>query len=175
MTAGLNNSVQFNGGIGAFTFGGLSGSADLSLTDLGSAAIALSVGNNNSETTYGGKLGTAADRASLVKIGTGTLHLTNTQLYTGPTTVNGGTLSLNGAGAGSANSSSVDVGGAGGQRAPLCSPRAARTRGPFAFMAPKQPAAAGTIAAATSMSSKPPRSEWMPDPTLHLYLVHRHG
>ena len=86
MTTGLNNSVQFNGGIGAFTFGGLSGSANLSLTDLGTRPVTLSVGNNNAETTYSGTLGTAADGANLVKIGSGTLHLTGTQLYSGTTT-----------------------------------------------------------------------------------------
>ena len=147
MTAGLNNSVQFNGGIGAFTFGGLSGSADLSLTDLGSAAIALSVGNNNSETTYGGKLGTAADGASLVKIGTGTLHLTNTQLYTGPTTVNGGTLSLNGAGASLAHSSSVDVGGAAASGAPTLLAKSGANAGTVRVHGAETTGAAGTIAA----------------------------
>ncbi|HEV2970669.1 MAG TPA: autotransporter-associated beta strand repeat-containing protein [Pirellulales bacterium] len=114
----VTNSVHFNhfasDGVtvlGAFTLGGLTGAGNLSLSDSSPAPIALSIGNNNTTTTYTGQLGTAADGASLVKIGGGTLHLTNTQLYTGGTTINQGTLSLSGAPASLANSSSVDVGG----------------------------------------------------------------
>jgi autotransporter-associated beta strand protein len=147
MTSGLNNSVQFVGGIGAFTFGGLTGSANLSLTDGGSSPVTLSVGNNNSETTFTGALGTAADGANLLKIGSGTLHLTGTQLYSGTTTINGGTLSLNGAGASLANSSSVDVGGAAASGAPTLLARAGANAGAVHVHGPETTGVAGTIAA----------------------------
>ena len=146
MTAGLNNSVQFNGGIGAFTFGGLSGSANLSLTDLGAGPVTLSVGNNNAETTYSGALGTAADGASVIKIGSGTLHLTGTQLYSGTTRINSGTLSLNGASASLANSSSVDVGGASAIGSPTLLAQSGANAGAVHVHGAEVTGAAGNIA-----------------------------
>ena len=147
MTSGLNNSVQFVGGIGAFTFGGLTGSANLSLTDGNASPVTLSVGNNNAETTYTGVLGTAADGANLVKIGTGTLHLTGTQLYSGTTTINGGTLSLNGATASLANSSSVDVGGAAASGSPTLLAQAGANAGKVHVHGAEITGVAGSIAA----------------------------
>ena len=147
MTSGLNNSVQFVGGIGAFTFGGLTGSANLSLTDGGSSPVTLSVGNNNLETTYTGALGTAADGANLIKIGSGTLHLTGTQLYSGTTTINGGTLSLNGASASLANSSSVDVGGANATGSPTLLARSGANAGAVHVHGAETTGVPGTIAA----------------------------
>jgi len=75
----------------AFTFGGLSGSFNLALNDLAPTpnAIALSVGNNNTNTTYSGIL---SGNGTLTKIGTGNLSLSGTNSYTGATTVANGTL-----------------------------------------------------------------------------------
>lgn len=98
------NPLAFAGSIGSFTLGGLSGAGNIALTDIGrnssgtavtAATVALSVGNNNSSTTYSGVLsdGTVTG-GQLTKIGTGTLTLTGLNTYTGGTTVNAGTLAL---------------------------------------------------------------------------------
>ena len=100
----LQNSTLATGGTGlildtsvsghAFTFGGLSGSASLALQDNTSPApvpIALAVGTNNASTTYSGIL---SGGGSLTKIGNGSLTLTNSNTYTGGTTVSAGTLQL---------------------------------------------------------------------------------
>ena len=103
--------VQFAPGVGSFTLGGLKGAANLALPDNSGAGITLSVGNNNQNTTYTGVLSDTGGAAAsgLTKVGTGTLHLTAVQTYTGPTFVSNGTLSLNGASI--AASSAVQVGG----------------------------------------------------------------
>ena len=103
--------LQFAPGVGSFTLGGLKGAANLALKDTSGAGITLSVGNNNQNTTYTGVLSDVggATASGLTKVGTGTLHLTAVQAYTGPTFVSNGTLSLNGASI--AASSAVQVGG----------------------------------------------------------------
>ena len=63
------------------------------MTNSALAAVALSAGNNNANTTCSGVL---SGPGSLTKIGTGALTLTNTSSYSGPTAVNAGTLVLNG-------------------------------------------------------------------------------
>ncbi len=73
----------------AFTFGGLSGSSNIALQNTAATAIALSIGNSNSNTTY---TGTLSAGGSLLKIGTGTLTLGGTNAYTGATKVNAGTM-----------------------------------------------------------------------------------
>ncbi|MEZ0385811.1 MAG: beta strand repeat-containing protein, partial [Verrucomicrobium sp.] len=95
----LQNSTVTTGGTGlvfdgsvsghAFTFGGLSGAADLALTDNASNAVTLTIGNNGTSQTYSGVL---SGSGGLTKVGSGmqTLHGANT--YTGATTVNGGEL-----------------------------------------------------------------------------------
>jgi len=74
------------------TFGGLSGAQGLALQTPGNAAVALSVGANNADTTYSGVL---TGGGSLTKIGMGTLTLTGNNNYSGATTVNAGTLRVN--------------------------------------------------------------------------------
>ena len=78
------------------TLGGLTGPGLLTLSNAASAALALSVGNNNGSTTYSGVLNGSG---SLTKIGAGSLTLTNTNTYTGTTTIIGGTLVLTNSGA----------------------------------------------------------------------------
>ena len=64
----------------------------------------LTVGGDNSSTTFSGVMSERADALSLVKIGSGTLTLSGNNTYTGATTLSGGTLSvtgtMNGSGAG---------------------------------------------------------------------------
>ena len=99
-TNSLTAVLQFGGGLTSFTLGGLSGTSlstnapngygpmplNIDLKNTSSTAIALSVGNNNQTTTYGGVL-SGSNGGSLIKIGTGTLVLTNASTYTGNTTV----------------------------------------------------------------------------------------
>src|SRR5262249_53350724 len=65
---------------------------------LASAAV-LTTGGNNSSTTFSGPI---TGNGGLTKVGTGTFTLTGTSDYTGPTTINAGTLLVNGSQPGSA-------------------------------------------------------------------------
>jgi autotransporter-associated beta strand protein len=88
-------------GPGYVTIGGLAGSGSLLLADTilftGGAGystglpVALTVGYNNSSTTYSGVM---SGPGSLIKVGTGTLTLSGANTYTGDTTVAAGTLEL---------------------------------------------------------------------------------
>ena len=79
----------------AFLFGGLSGTANIVLTNISSQSIALTVGNNNSSTTFSGNLSDSGTGASLTKIGNGILTLGGVSSYSGLTTVTGGKLVMN--------------------------------------------------------------------------------
>lgn len=92
----FNDSVTAN----AFSFGGLSSLSagtgfNLALqNDAASPVpIALTVGGNNSSTTY---MGVLSAGGSLIKTGTGTLILGGANTYTGTTTVSAGTLEVDG-------------------------------------------------------------------------------
>jgi autotransporter-associated beta strand protein len=100
-----NGSVTFNG-ITSATLGGLSGSQNLNLINTASAALALTVGANNLNTTYTGAL---TGSGSLTKSGTGTLTLAGANNFTGNTTVLGGNLTVSG-GTINAPSSTILVG-----------------------------------------------------------------
>ena len=81
--ASFNQSIGSLAGAGAVTLG----------------AATLTTGNDNTSTTFSGAI---SGTGGLTKIGTGTLLLTGTSNYTGATTVNAGTLSVNGSIASSA-------------------------------------------------------------------------
>ncbi|MEO8614965.1 MAG: autotransporter-associated beta strand repeat-containing protein [Luteolibacter sp.] len=102
---GLTNLVSFASAsnTGAYNIGALSGATNQALTDTASAAVAISVGSKNANTTYSGNLSGAG---SLTKVGTGTLTLSSTNGYTGTTTVSGGKLLVNGS---TASGSAVSV------------------------------------------------------------------
>ncbi len=92
-------SVVFNLGVTNFTLGGLSGNANLVLEDNGNAPINVSIGNNGTNTLYTGVLSDNGVGSTLIKVGAGTLTLTNVPTYTGTTTVSAGTLAFANAGA----------------------------------------------------------------------------
>ncbi len=82
-------SLSF-GTLSAVTLGGLSGPGTTSLT----GSVNLSVGNNNSSTTFSGSV--AAGLAGLTKIGSGSLTLTGAIDGAGPLLVDNGQLILSG-------------------------------------------------------------------------------
>lgn len=95
-----NSPVVFKNGIASVTLGSIAGNADLVLTGYDpvnhvytSDNIALTVGGNDTDTTFGGRISGAG---SLTKSGTGSMTLTNTSSYTGTTTVSSGQLVING-------------------------------------------------------------------------------
>ncbi len=100
VTLSADAAVIFDSGVtaNAFTFGGLAASSagtgsNLALLNDASTPIALTVGGNNSSTTYNGVL---SGGGSLVKTGGGTLALGGANTYTGSTTVSAGTLQVDG-------------------------------------------------------------------------------
>ena len=70
--------------------GALTGGRNLNLS-----VSLISIGNNNSSTTFSGAL---TNTGSLTKIGSGVLTLSGTNTFTGKTTVSAGTLALSGSG-----------------------------------------------------------------------------
>jgi fibronectin-binding autotransporter adhesin len=84
------------GSLTSATIGNLANSRALSLSNASSAAVALTVGNNNLDTTYSGVLSGAG---SLTKTGTGTLVLTGNNTYAGTTTLSAGILQVGNGGA----------------------------------------------------------------------------
>ncbi len=85
VTVNANNSLAYSGP--SATLGGLAVSASFNLP-----SSTLSVGANGANTNFGG---TMTGAGGLTKIGAGTLLLTNSNVYAGPTVVNAGTLKLN--------------------------------------------------------------------------------
>ena len=77
------------GSLTSATFGGLTGPGKLSLSNSASTAVALSVGNNNANTTFSGSL---QGSGSLNKVGSGTLALNGSNAFTGLTTITQGKL-----------------------------------------------------------------------------------
>lgn len=89
----VNGGLTFAAGNTSPTLGGLAGTGNVVLQDLAGtpAAVTPIVGGNNASTIYSGVL---SGPGGLTKAGSGTLTIGNVNNYTGPTTINGGTLRL---------------------------------------------------------------------------------
>lgn len=96
-----NSTLSYSAGTLGFgtltssTLGGISGSQGLALTNALTQPVALTVGNNNANTTYAGSFTDgAAAGGSFTKNGNGTFTLGNNSALsqTGATNINGGTL-----------------------------------------------------------------------------------
>jgi autotransporter-associated beta strand protein len=66
------------------------------VTNSGPTAATLTVGGDNSSTTFDGTIENGVAVTALTKVGTGTTNLTGTSTYTGSTKVNGGVVAVNG-------------------------------------------------------------------------------
>ncbi|MEI6075327.1 MAG: autotransporter-associated beta strand repeat-containing protein [Verrucomicrobiota bacterium] len=84
--------LQFGSTINAATLGALQGTRNIVLTNNSGSAVALSIGNNNGSTSYGGVL--SGTGSGLTKVGTGTLTLSTPVTLTGPVRISGGALAF---------------------------------------------------------------------------------
>jgi len=110
------NIVNDNGlafGVVAASIGGLSGSGALALVASSGSGVALTVGNNNFNSTYSGSI--SGSNGSLIKSGSATQTLLGSNSYGGATTINSGFLQIgNGGTTGSLPTGSAINGSAGG-------------------------------------------------------------
>jgi autotransporter-associated beta strand protein len=86
----VNSTLDLNGS--SNTIGSLSGTGTVLNSVMGT--VTLTVGQDNTDTTFSGVLQHGTGGLALTKIGTGTLTLTNTNTYNGGTNLNGGTLAI---------------------------------------------------------------------------------
>ncbi|MBV8275365.1 MAG: autotransporter-associated beta strand repeat-containing protein, partial [Verrucomicrobia bacterium] len=86
----VNSVLDLNGF--SSTIGSLAGAG--TIRNSGGTTATLSVGHDNSNTTFDGALGDGASPLALNKVGTGTLILVGANTYTGGTTITAGTLQI---------------------------------------------------------------------------------
>jgi autotransporter-associated beta strand protein len=103
-------AIEFDGSITAVTFGALSGTQNLSLANTTNGAVTLTVGGNNSSTTYSGNLTDGGVGGAFAFNGTGTMTLTGTSSYKGTTAVDQGILLLTNGGSISCGPTTVSAG-----------------------------------------------------------------
>lgn len=107
-----NPGLTFSAGAGTYNIGSLSGAVSTGRV-LTSSGVVMSVGANNTSTSFAGVV---AGAGSLAKVGTGTLSLSGANTYTGGTVVNQGAVSFGSAFTMSgANGASITAGGPFGQ------------------------------------------------------------
>jgi fibronectin-binding autotransporter adhesin len=103
----VNAQLDLNGF--SNTIGSLAGNGII--TNNGNTLATLTIGNDNTSTTFSGSLQNGVNTLGLTKVGTGTLTLTSANSYTGGTIINGGTLQLGDGGTtGSITGNVVDSG-----------------------------------------------------------------
>jgi outer membrane autotransporter protein len=103
----VNSTLNLNGF--SNTIGSLSGTG--TVLNNGAATATLTVGHDNSNSTFSGVLENGTSVLALIKSGTGVLTLTGTNTYTGGTTISAGTLQLgNGGTTGSITGNVIDNG-----------------------------------------------------------------
>jgi autotransporter-associated beta strand protein/parallel beta-helix repeat protein len=93
-TLDLNGTAQTINGLIATS----GGTANAWITNSSSASAVLTIGNNNANGDFGGRIVNGQGALSLTKNGAGTEIFTGNNLYTGNTIVDGGTLALSGSG-----------------------------------------------------------------------------
>ena len=86
----VNGTLDLNGN--SITINGLSGSGTVTSGVAGS--VTLTVGANDQTSTFWGVVQNGSGTVGLTKIGSGTLTLATNQTYSGPTTVEAGTLNV---------------------------------------------------------------------------------
>lgn len=92
--------ISVRSGATGITLGALLGQAGSVLTGSGGGVtqnVVYTVGGKNLSTTFAGSITNGAGTTGITKTGTGTLTLTGISTHTGPTTVNTGTLRIDGA------------------------------------------------------------------------------
>ena len=91
LTVSTSGELDLNGcsiGVGALSGAGL-------IDNLSAASTStLTVGNGNASSSFSGTIQNISGTIALVKTGAGTLTLTGSNIYTGGTTISGGTLQL---------------------------------------------------------------------------------
>jgi len=115
-----NSTLNYNnqggtldfGSLTAATLGGLSGAQNLTLNNFSSAALALTVGNNNFSNYYSGVL---SGTGSLTKNGSGTWVLNGANTFTNSVNVSTGVLQLNSSGVISNNAADFVSGNSSGE------------------------------------------------------------
>ena len=119
VSVNVNGGLTFSAGLGSAQLGGLAGSGNLALQDIAAtpAAVNLTVGGNGASTVFGGNL---SGSGGLTKTGLGSLTLTGSSNYSGPTNLAAGTLivantagSATGAGTVTLNGGSLHSGSSG--------------------------------------------------------------
>jgi autotransporter-associated beta strand protein len=88
-----SGTVAFKG-ISSAILGALSGSQNLTLTNLAGTVVSLNIGGNGTSQTYSGNLSDNGLGATLTKGGSGTETLTGNDIYSGTTFITGGTLKI---------------------------------------------------------------------------------
>src|SRR5207248_2233654 len=90
VSGAILNLNSLTGSIGSLTGGGVTG-GNVALT-----SAVLTIGNDNtSPAAYAGIISSTTTAGGITKTGTGTLRLTGLNTYTGPTSINNGTVSIN--------------------------------------------------------------------------------